>query len=179
MGYSIATPIKSNKLRDEMYSFLEENYREAHKVIGGDFSLSHLARDGEFSYDDGKCRIGFNYSPSDEHDYIYSICRWMALRVGKKRRLKKVNPDVSINYIVYDGNESWGVIQEGTMEVNDKCKWMIADKFGWKTPKQWTRGYLAQFGQLLLDTLSSKQKMADLIQEELKRLDGLWNNRNK
>jgi hypothetical protein len=76
MGYSIATPIKSQKAKAKMKDFMEKNYRPTSILFGLDYDHGRFGDD--LSYDDGKCRLGFDYS-SGVHDtertYIFLICR--------------------------------------------------------------------------------------------------------
>jgi len=84
MGYSIATPIKSEKAKVEMMEFLNEHYRSP------DTFIEDMKDDGLFgpfdnnlSYVHLKCAIGFDYTSwSPGREFANSICRWMALRVG-------------------------------------------------------------------------------------------------
>lgn len=85
MGYSIATPIKSQKAKVKMKDFMEKNYRPISVLFGYQYDCSNFTDD--LAYDDGKCRLGFNYNACDpERSYIFLVCRWMSLKVGRKRK---------------------------------------------------------------------------------------------
>ncbi len=88
-----------------MLRFLGKHFRHWAIVIGEGADTPRYYRgplwDGmssneSLSYDSGSCRIGFDYKSSGfEREYIFSICRWMAMTVGLDGR----------PVVVYDGIE--------------------------------------------------------------------------
>jgi len=65
MGYSITAPIKSQKAKREMFGFLTENFVPFNELLPKAYDgFCHMRGplDEDFSYDRGKCRIGFDYS---------------------------------------------------------------------------------------------------------------------
>jgi hypothetical protein len=146
MGYSIATPLKSAKARDEMWAFMQEHYKPWNEVeppeaelqpLEGtpDFPMAmafpqgptnpdydftwQLCRDGDLSYDNGKNRIGYNYGASygPSGDYGWAVLRWMALRAGRVRKFKKkYGLEEVVPYTVYDGYEAWPVLVRSEWE---------------------------------------------------------------
>ena len=76
-----------------------------------------------------------------EREYAYALCRWMAIRVGKKKtRFTNLTPPLPTlpdpaPYIVYDGYESWPVLVGTKVESKRRPKnaqWLCTDKLGIK-----------------------------------------------
>ena len=180
MGYSITTPIKSQKAKAEMFAFLTEHFVPFYELLPhlyGGFSQLRGPLDGDFAYDHGKCRIGFDYSVIQdlERDYVSGLLHWMALRVGRKRKLpifeRFSNTKAIVPYIVYDGYESWPV--RLASEWRDKAppevrQWRFCDEHGFFVPRK---------RQLYFTTLTHGRlvfKGYRKIWDELKRLSKLW-----
>lgn len=178
MGYSIAVRCRSEKLRQRMFDFLERNYRDPVEVFkwGPKAYASSALRLGEnLSYDDGKCSIGFDYScmPEEEHQYVYCVLYWAALKVGKRRRFKKIG--ASVPYIVYDGYEAWPrlVRDEWEGKVPEDMEWCLVDALGFKSCI--VPGRDEKFLQAMKTLMGHSCKKQDrMVRDELKRLDELW-----
>jgi hypothetical protein len=87
MGYSISIHVSSDELRGKILQFLEKNYRCWPAVCGkGKHSYSRGPTD-DISYGGTKTSIGFDYGAMSgfERDYIYSVLRWMAIKVGDRK----------------------------------------------------------------------------------------------
>lgn len=72
-----------------MYEFLQRNYKPWFEVLAEDEDQDTFLGpfiDGDLS-GEGACRIGFEYEPGDlaEREYHYTLMRWVALHVGKRR----------------------------------------------------------------------------------------------
>ena len=157
MGYSIATPIKSEKAKKEMMAFLRRHYNH---------TLDPYARgpiDRDLSYDHGPCRIGFDFN--SPHDYVASLCAWIALKVGKRKMYPTKQCDKvhgPYKYIVYDGMEDWPLYITSTWRAGlpqlVKINWV---------------GCLVPHLELW-DRIAGRKKNLRAIEEELKRLDALW-----
>ena len=114
MGYSIS--IRTNPVKkDRMLAFLGKHYRKWSDVTGVGESISSGNPTDDLSYDSSTKSLGFDYASHCqgwEQAYIYSMTRWMAIRIGqRKTRFKQdtVNPNVfpdPVPFIVYDGFES-------------------------------------------------------------------------
>lgn len=90
MGYSISIHVKSKPVRRKMLDFMEVNYRRWSVVCGKDpneWSGSSRGPTDDLSYGGSKTSIGFDYGPMAgfERDYIYSVLRWMAIKVGDRK----------------------------------------------------------------------------------------------
>jgi hypothetical protein len=157
MGYSIATPIKSEKAKKEMMAFLSRHYNH---------TLDPYARgpiDRDLSYDHGPCRIGFDATSTS--DYMISVCAWVALKVGKRKTYPTKHCDKvhgPYKYIVYDGYEDWPLYITSTWRAGlpqlVKINWV-----GCLVPQPQT-----------WDRPTGRKKQLKRIEEELKRLDALW-----
>jgi hypothetical protein len=92
MGYSLAIRVRSNKLRQEFLKFLQSNFHRWSIVCGKDPSKwQGSAGDPTetLSYGGSSTSIGFDYSSGMygfERDYIYSVIRWMAIKVGDRKK---------------------------------------------------------------------------------------------
>lgn len=197
MGYSIATPAKSGKAKTEMLGFMSEYFRPAHEFIpevlaSYDPSSSGLLTEDQLAYDSGPSKMGFNYSTSTgpEGEYLFYICKWMALKVGRKRRFKKYGlPDTSVPYYVYDGYEAipvlprsqWAdVLAHKAVQFTDD----LGMDFDTRTARLVNRNveidpnwFDARKKRLYGPALEEEAMHHALLREELQRLDNLWEER--
>lgn len=152
MGYSISVPLKSKGAHAECLAFLRANYRPwtsikpvvpddvMQLVFDADPDLDwtrHLCTDGEFGYDHGKNRVGFNCSMSGGFvgEYASALLRFCALRWGRVRKLKKyTGSDESVPYTVYDGHEAWPVLLHHAWHdrVPRGGRWCLSNELGFK-----------------------------------------------
>lgn len=144
MGYSLAVKTRNPKLAKKMLSFMGEHYRDWSRVIGqGKNSYSVRPLCDDISYGQNKGVIGFDYSAVHgwERAYVYSLCRWIALKIGvKKSRFSKetVTPNVfekGVPYISYDGYEHWPIFvasseKEAKATLPRSIWWCATDRYG-------------------------------------------------
>jgi hypothetical protein len=125
---------RSKRLRDEMIAFLDREYRapEDENMRGP------LA--GNLSYDDGKCRIGFNYSPSEfGHYHMWALLAWAARKVGRRRRFHDAASGLLVTapYVMYDGVDCYPVVAERPRGAEDWQIWRgplyVCDEYGTST----------------------------------------------
>jgi hypothetical protein len=153
MGYSFSTPCKSKKARDEMFAFLEVNYRAWDKIVEGlkeevpedkkrrlmpfitfDTRLRGPLTE-DLSYDHSKYKIGFDYGAgfSDgERYWMYNFCYWMAQRVGRRRTFTNKAKDCgAVPYVLYDGHEAWPVLEKSEYgdKVGEDNEWTVENGF--------------------------------------------------
>ena len=182
MGYSIACPARSKKLRDDMLAFMEKNFRPWPDLTGrgGDMYASEPTM--HLSYDQGKCRVGFNYGPLDDGErlYIYTVTNWMCFRIGKRRQLqifhshgKLVAP---VHYYVYDGHEACPLplVTEFKDHVPDEPSfkfsgWPLYYENGWSKKYHCTSKF--SLPAFLMD---ERRRYGRTIVKEMKRLTQLW-----
>lgn len=160
MGYSIATPVRSEELKKEMLSFLEDNYVGFEDLVENSYTYCGASPPtDELAYDEGKCRIGFNFNCDlEEWHYISSVQRWISQKVGRRKsRFSKENKkylyEKPIPYYVYDGRDAIPI-------------------------DELYRPYKSPFGGVLaLSTKKYYAKYNKIIEDEIKRLDNLWESR--
>jgi hypothetical protein len=89
MGYSLAVPFSTTEKRDQIMAFLEKEFRKWPAVIDDKRGLSYVRGpilSEETSYSSVKNGIGFDFNAAGlEREYPHVICRWLALRAGKRR----------------------------------------------------------------------------------------------
>lgn len=171
MGYSIATPVRSEKAHREMLAFLKENYRPWGKVIGNDDAGGYITEPtSDLSYDHSKRKIGFDYNASGgERQYAFAIVRWIALKVGRRTAAKTP-------YYVYDGHERVGILvrqeplAEDVPDVTD-CEpglayCVLTDSTGYRLNE---RDFIMKELRML-----DEEDTLENIRDELRRLDALW-----
>lgn len=174
MGYSVSTPCKSPKALRTMLGFLLEHYRRWSEVSEQKYDYATKPLE-DLSYDQGGCKIGFDYNASmAERDYIFDICRFMALRVGRLGRWDDFRDPAP--YILYDGFDRYPVL--------DKTQWEYVPK-GWRWAKVHPWG--ESIRHCCLDPalrrcrpgLDDEERQdikhhMKLIRTELQRLSALW-----
>lgn len=165
MGYSIALRCRTKVLKQQMIAFMKKHYRNTEKLC--DESVYSILTD-DLSYDHAKTGLGFDYSPcSDiEHHYIFTILKWMALKIGRKKHFKKYG---TVPYYVYDGIEVCPIlIGKGRMG------WLPVNKLGFKSfGSGFNEGQKKAREELNEITIKEADK---IIHNELKRLNTLWEN---
>lgn len=152
MGYSITLRTKTPALREQLVSFFEEHYRSWNELA--EYDIVQAGWTTEPGYDEkGPTVFGFNYKSgvsSWEREYVYTLLRWAALKVGELRSFEGEFP-----YIIYDGEENWPLV------VGETC-----DELGLKEAL-----WLRREAEVFDDDYS---KLWETLCAELRRLDGLW-----
>jgi len=186
MGYSIAVPVRSEKLRQKMQAFMDANYRDVSQLLEKWKHSFASEPTGDLAYDDGKCRIGFNFNASGpERQYIFAAARWMAIQVGRKRTLELfygTGVRASVPYYVYDGHDACPIVfldewkdkapprdgdyPTGGWEMHDKYGWLVSGNYEVRIIKS-SGIYPKEHQKVLLSEL-------DALYDEIKRLDQLW-----
>lgn len=186
MGYTIATPCKDQASKKKMLAFLRSEFRHWPKLIASKSNDKYyrgpIGRD--LSYDHGPCRIGFDHNSSGgERDYVFTICRWMALKVGRIDEFPtQVRPELTGKFpvIVYDGDEAtspedgegaWPVILDSVKGIPEEYMWAVVDKFG---IKQKINEEEAKF-YAKIDGYDGWE----IIRKEMKRLNEAWEKFNE
>jgi hypothetical protein len=180
MGYSIAAIARNKELLVQMWNFLQKNYTEPKKLFDKEHSRSRLAynlddESNHLSYDHSEFAIGFDYNACDpEREYIFSVVRWIALKIGEKRLIEECKDLGEVYFYVYDGG--------------DKCP-IITDNLGidfYKDSVVSNVGYYSQSEKILEDKryedegwykqMVEEYKISDkLINDELQRLELTYN----
>lgn len=156
MGYSIHTPCKSKRARDEMVAFLKKHYRPFSVLAAGSGCLSEVADQedldnrewkhtdsirgplgDDLSYipDDTKWYIGFDFGTSGggQGTWMKDVCRWMATKVGHRRTFHDIEGQVP--YIVYDipndaqdRDSIWPVLERSEFDVTKDLESLVTDR---------------------------------------------------
>ena len=157
MGYSIHTPCKTKKARNEMLFFLGQNYRPFSVLAAGSGCLSEIARIEELndrtwehrnelrgplgddlSYVHGaKWYIGFDFGTSSggQGHWMKDVCRWMATKVGRLHQFGMIEGKVP--YIVYDIPDDeewetldsiWPVLERSEFDVTKDLESFVVDR---------------------------------------------------
>ena len=179
MGYSIATQCKNKKFQDMMYEFLVKNLRDTNLVYGfsDQYAISYRlcpprSKDSGMSYDHSILGLGFDYSsmPEVEHFYIFSVCRWVSLKVGRKKHFKGLG---SYPYYVYDGVEIFPIIPNPKENIPVEYSWAVTDEFGYKSVMSSRPKTALSYMSAVL--MMKWPKVDKITHQELVRLDKLWN----
>jgi hypothetical protein len=175
MGYSMATPIKSQAAKTRMLDFLKRHWRNWPTISGHPDYPQYLSdpRGEDLAYDDGKCRIGFDFNAGDgERTYGWCMCAWMAMKVGRR-----MNYDgKKIPYFIYDGDEKIKVIvgpYEGEGDRYDDIGVLHLNKHDLCYTHQ-SSGFLPVQRRYLKLVENERKAEREIIRKEIKRLDALW-----
>jgi len=113
MGYSVSVTIRSRQLQARMRAFLEDSYRPWPEILDEDERADFRGPSDTLEYAHAKCQLGFDYLAGGgaEREYIYALIRWMALRIGRRKRLFRMGSlKRAVPYYVYDGVEATPVL---------------------------------------------------------------------
>jgi len=171
MGYTVATPIRNEQDQALMFEFLFNNFRHWDDLRHRESRYYRgPSVNGDLDYDKGPCRIGFDFSTSGfEREYIFAVCRWMALKVGRVDTFPtKCRPEVKGAHpvIAYDGDEAtragdgdgpWPVILGGE-ELAEEVWWCTVSTSGAATTSKRTIRRSA-----IVDGISSRSNGSDLM----------------
>lgn len=218
MGYTLHVPCKSMKARDEMSSFLKEHYRKYSQMFK-EAGMTQRLRDIGATEKEAECInaaltsdkhdpttihtgrkdlyipsdrvIGFSFIVSFPHDqFMYSLCCWIALKVGRTRRLKNATydyqgkdplPDIQVPCFVYANFEPLPVLRDLDMtDIGPDARDFLGqcrnvDEVGFQPTQEWAvPTFNMMYGYGRLDVVPV---MDEVLHAELKRLESLWNAR--
>lgn len=180
MGYTIAAPVRSEKQKRLMTLFLEVEFRHFKSDLGRkEFYTSIPLPDGyayygrsirNLTYDGGGCRIGFNLNASNgEREYIFTLTRWIALKVGRLKRFELFEDKA--NYYVFDGYEAVPVLVRGQWKhVPKKYRFVMCDPLGRNEPLLRPLGRPSAIQLFFGDDPKTRKWIA----KEMERLDRAW-----
>jgi len=177
MGYTITVPVASKKRLVKMQAFMDQHYRDFGQVVKSkDFASASRPKSGDFAYDQGKQRIGFDYSPSwGVREYVTMVTHWMALRVGRRKVLPVFTDDglkAKVPYYVYDGYEAipirpYSEWADKVPDTDEPCDWTFVDEDGWDL-SEFLRKHRVMEASLGLPDYEQP------VRAELARLSRLW-----
>ncbi len=204
MGYSLSTPCQSAKARDEMLAFLALHHRpwttmllEAPELpqlqdpkvsrVYGKVSpdqiqydpTRHLCSGDELAYGAGPSKIGFNIGPGLS-TWMWTLCRWMALQVGRKRTFKtQLAYPTAFPYVTWD-SEAHPVLTPADIDgweepMRTDADRHLCDEFGFR--EHYARTWTEKVADQLLGTRKRAELTDAVAHREIKRLDALWRTR--
>lgn len=189
MGYSIAMRCRSKALKKKMRAFMKTHYR-GWAEIDDNQKHSYSRFSDDLDYDGAKTALGFDYNACEpERDYIFAVCRWMAIKIGRKKKWKALG---LVPYYVYDGYESWPILVEDEWKekVPKKFVWCLYSSTGFKAMENKYKGvplfedyekenrveeFFKKHMSIYFEIFGGFEKVNELIKNELQRLDDLWN----
>lgn len=138
MGYSVGIHVQNVHLQQKMLAFMEKEYRPHWQIRGlKNYTDCYSSPPRvDLDYFQGKCIIGMDYNAGGfERGYVFTLARWMALKVAKTRRTFD-DPEVifekPVPYVVYDGCDSWPVLVKPLSAVPKIIRWCCVDRYGMK-----------------------------------------------
>jgi len=163
MGYSIAVHCKNKEIKKKMLSFMLKYYREPKEVFNKRNNYSSFTATPYLS-------LGFHYNAGTlERHYIYCVCYWMCIKVGKTKQIDGVG---NFPCYSYEGCEDVLLVSKTQENLdilyNRDIGFDVVDDLGFcsiEEDKKEAMGIL--IGKVV-------DEVDNLIKNELKRLDGLW-----
>lgn len=145
MGYSLSTIAKSKALQQRMLDFMEKHYIPAWKVLEEKEHAEFISVPmDDLSYAHHKNQIGFDFNASGfEREYMFTVTRWMALKVGRLTKAAKLDDKVvkfgvpPAPYILYDGGDHWPVLDRPLSQIPKRLKWCGSDHLGMRRDKKY------------------------------------------
>jgi hypothetical protein len=191
MGYSLSTPCQSAKARDEMVAFLEQHHRPFSTVIAearaGSYDRDYdptvfICVGDELAYGAGPSKIGFNFSTSGDYaHWMWTLCRWVALQVGRKRTFKtELAYPTAFPYVTWD-SEAHPVLTPADIEGWDEpmrtdADRHLCDEFGFREHYYRKREELKAYPEMRR-VIAHAIQLDGIAHREIKRLDALWRTR--
>lgn len=200
MSYSVSVRARTKKLQVLMFGFMESHYRRPSEIFRqkddySRFTSNHLSDEAtHLSYDSHARAIGFDYSACEpERDYIFDVCRWMALKIGKVKEFKHLPFPVSC--YCYDGLKNIPILAGVSItqikpEHRNTFNYLITTKLGYKSiirrysgvpayeearrsgeAKKYIEGYKELYSEM---AGMPYEKLVKTIKKELRRLEGIW-----
>ena len=185
MGWSYFVPCKSRKAQKTMLAFLEGHY-VPHSRIDPTYSKQHWRyKNPQYPSDyvqyDGNASCYIGYDKPTEYEQV--ILRWVAFRIGKRRKFSKLlNIPDTVPWVNYDAQQCLPLLtQEQWERSGDKKDWnsgWIVDAIGWQRPRRhwedtidWPCPRLAEG---YADRIAEHDRVDKLFRAEIERLDKLW-----
>jgi hypothetical protein len=175
---------ESVEKRCKILSFMQENYIESTEFFDKKYLYNDVGTGPICEYDENKQNedtfLGFHYRclAPVESGYMYSIMRWVALKVGTRKQFPKINE--LCPYIIYDGHDEYPVIVNPKEEVHSDLKYAICEKDGWA--KEFDRKDFHPLWMRILKFLFRMKRprhFKEEIKAEIARLDKLWEENQK
>jgi len=171
MGYSVAVECRSKKLRDEMISLLDKEWKDWGELNGYEGSGIRPPRTNDLSYHHGKLPyIGCDYNAQGgERMYLFAFIRWLAIKIGKTMPLPS-DDFIIVPFYIYDGDEKTPVA------LNCEIKGCASvDCWGVPIETKNSRKIKGVWEVVRNLEIYDEPNALDVIRAEIQRLDVLWN----
>jgi hypothetical protein len=157
-----------------MMAFFDKEYLSYGEVFGVAGAPYTSPPTTDLSYNHKPLAIGIDYGGISglERLYVYTLVRWMALKIGKKRRVfrepsfRSASP---VPYMLYDESDTWPVLDQPKNAGPANVGWCCVDKYGvLRTLHEKTMRDLGLFDDI------DVTKIRGQLRAEMKRLDKAW-----
>jgi hypothetical protein len=181
MGYSIAIRCHDKVLRKKMNGFMKRNWKSPSYLFPNhEPGVDYVDYRNKLDYDRSRYALGYNYSvlPHPDYTYVWSSTCWMAKKINE---VKKFAIFGERNYVVYDGDSYVALLPYGTeipdlLKVPENQSYSCCDDLGCKFIKDFLhKGWIEKYGYQDLESCYDYFKLDELIHDEIKKLDLLWN----
>ncbi len=206
MRFSVSVTPRSERLKNDMQSFLRREYRTWPSVQAEPETLSnfsHPVTETELGRS-GKYAIGFIYGQvsGSEREYHYALLRWVALQIGRRRSsFRAADLSIPAPYLLFDGSEVQPVLRaEDRSALPEAFRQATCDNLGMLTHHEeivrelawyhipagsYERVSLTHQGRpveeieaaLVEAGLEGGRQTLQAIQKQIERLNYLWANR--
>jgi hypothetical protein len=174
----MSVPCKSINTRDAMLDFLKRHYRDASLVL--DYPADHWRRENPkgppsnaFAYGHSDAKIGFD----KPNEYEQAVLRWIAFRVGMRRKFVKRGITVPVPWLNCDNHGSSPVIPKEQWDGSEENEGNVVDEIGWQGVSRWwvDRGVVVrEIAERALGLKAEADQMDAVTRAEVARLDALW-----
>ena len=187
MGWSISVPCKSLKARDQMLEFLGQHFRGSAVVLS--YPKEHWQHQypktpgNSFAYGHSDSKIGFD-SPNE---YEIAVLRWVATKIGMKRKFKARGINFPVPWLNCDGSLSEPIVPQAQWDSSAETQGYVVNEFGWRGVDRWWEDPNSRDRHALVDRLvgffysaagdllsAGADKRDSIIRAEISRLDDLW-----
>ncbi len=200
--HSISVPVRNKQLRDEMYEFLQRLYQPWYDVVEDeDLEPAYLGPYIDEDLGGPELRIGWECKSGvgPEREYHYAILRWIALQVGRRKKVvsgKDLNQLVS--YVLQDDDteipvllaSEWkGKKAPGSMvdylglmtdtSVSQELAWLYVPNHVFASVSLMQRDPDKVRAKLIAEGMEGATACLDVIKSQIARLHSLWGSRNK
>lgn len=126
-----------------MANFLADAYRPWAEIASESATAQFSGPTNELEDSYAKCALGFNYQAAGgaEREYVHAVVRWMALQVGRKRRLfLEGSLTKPAPYYGYDEGEVMPVLLKGDWpSLPQSFRPYLVDQYGLPTDEDVAR----------------------------------------
>jgi len=200
MGYTTSVHIVSQKQKDKMEKFLEQEFSSLESLIKriDDPFWNKVIQDknwrlyqvdypphSDLAYDGTKLSLGYNHSAGTmeiSKYYMNSILRWIALKIGREytfngRKMKVIHWDEDEKFPIYR-EDADKYVTEGLPKYKNLYSSTGFTEYKNTQMKLYSESLILKGIKRMLDFLSKQDKinkdLSRVVKEELSRLDEQW-----